>query len=305
MIAHQRQTDAPAVVPLARDRLADAARLLDRACAYERAGAVAEEKLFEPGPRDQARPLAVLDRARLRGVAVVSGRWLRLLAVDPDERGRGVGSALLAAAEAAMAGHDRVHVMDQPGNYLAPGIDLRDRATLDWLVRRGYAVRGENVNLVIDVTARNPRVGEARAAALAAALPGYELRRGRPGDRPAIDALVERGGFAGAWRHEVGRALLAETPGVQLALHGGEVVAFAAHDGNNRGLGWFGPAGTAPEHRGRGLGQALLVACLVDVARAGHEACEVAWIGPREFYQGAVGVAGERRFAVLRKELAR
>jgi hypothetical protein len=62
--------------------------------------------------------------------------------------------------------------------------------------------------------------------------------------------------------------------------------------------------GTWPAHRGRGLGAALLCACLVDVAAAGHERCEVAWIGPRHFYEQAAGVAGERRFVAMEKELS-
>ena len=71
---------------------------------------------------------------------------------------------------------------------------------------------------------------------------------------------------------------------------------------NYRGLGWFGPTGTWPAHRGRGLGEALLLACLVDVAAA-HEICEIAWVGPRAFYERTVGVADVRRFVTMSKEL--
>ncbi len=82
----------------------------------------------------------------------------------------------------------------------------------------------------------------------------------------------------------------------------GAYCAFAAHDGNNRGLGWVGPTGTWPAHRGQGLGEALLLACLVDVAAA-HPQCEVAWIGPRPFYDKVAGIAAERRFVLLQKRL--
>ena len=77
--------------------------------------------------------------------------------------------------------------------------------------------------------------------------------------------------------------------------------AFAAIDGNNTGLGWFGPAGTWPAHRGKGLGEHLLLRCLVDAADD-HDVCEVAWIGPRAFYERVAGTAGGRRFVVLTKE---
>ena len=99
--------------------------------------------------------------------------------------------------------------------------------------------------------------------------------------------------FGGAWPFEVARALQFAPSGVHVAVHvaTGDYAAFAAHDGNNQGLGWFGPAGTWPAHRGQGLGEAALLACLVDVA-ATHDVCEVAWIGPRPFYQKAAGLAG-------------
>jgi hypothetical protein len=175
-------------------------------------------------------------------------------------------------------------------------------------------------------------VSAARAAELAerAASRGYEIRRARPDERAALCAAVAAE-FGGAWHYEVERALAYEPAGVHVAVertptrdpsrvhvatrtptrdpsrvHGATrttdpvatYCAFAAHDGNNRGLGWFGPTGTWPAHRGPGLGEALLVACLVDVA-AEHERCEVAWIGPRPFYEKVAGIVEDRHFVVL------
>jgi GNAT superfamily N-acetyltransferase len=300
--------------PLTLADLDEAAALLDAACGFDAAAKVAEEKLFGPAANDDARhdarhdahPVAAVQGGRLAGVAVTSGRWLRLLAVHPEQRSAGVGTALLAAAEAAIAGSGaaRVHVCDQPGNYLAPGIDVRDRATIEWLERRGYQRRGEHVNLLVDVRPdHDPRVTPERADFLAARSSDYQIRRAGPADAHALDRMI-RAEFSAGWAFEVGRALDCAPPAVHIAVAGADIVAFAAHDGNNRGLGWFGPAGTVPAHRGWGLGQALLCACLVDVARMGLATCEIAWIGPREFYQRAARVCGERRFAVLRKDLS-
>ena len=69
-------------------------------------------------------------------------------------------------------------------------------------------------------------------------------------------------------------------------------------------MGWFGPAGTDPEHRGHGIGAALLLRCLADIRGAGLAECLVSWVGPREFYDRTAGVVGERRYAVLSKYLA-
>jgi GNAT superfamily N-acetyltransferase len=108
-------------------------------------------------------------------------------------------------------------------------------------------------------------------------------------------------GFGGAWPFEIERAATRTPCGLFVAERDGRIAAFAAHDGNNRGLGWFGPAGTWPEHRGQGLGEALLIACLVDVAA--HQArSEIAWIGPREFYTRALGPLATRKFAVLTRD---
>ncbi len=290
---------------LDRADLAAAAEVLAAACPYDRAAEVAGEKLFGAGPAGPPRAFGAWDGGVLAGVAAVAADRLRVLAVAPGARGRGIGGALLEACVTAArdAGERRLRTLDQPGNYLAPGVDERNAGAIAWLVRRGFRREGEpRVNLLIDVR-DNPRVSAARAAELAAraAAAGYELRRAHPDERGLADAVAAE--FGGAWPFELGRALGHEPPGVHVARRGGAYCAFAAHDGNNRGLGWFGPAGTWPAHRGRGLGEALLLACLVDVAAAGHARCEVAWIGPRPFYERVAGVAAERRFVVLSRAL--
>jgi len=352
------------VAPLPPSILPFAEVVLEEACAFDRAGEVAEEKLFAPGPLSApragspppeiGRPSAFGawdDANELIGVAAAHGKWLRVLAVVPAARGRGAGSALLTACEQAGARR----TLDQPGNYLAPGIDVRNTETIAWLERRGWQRTGEpRTNVLIQVR-DNPRVTAERASELAAAAAakGYEVRRARHNEHALFPAVAAE--FGGAWPYELMRALeympaeltsLGTTlrpaptlprstsleatvrimagapggehlrldeivrlwselgprlvPGVHVALKDGEYCAFAAHDGNNRGLGWFGPTGTWPAHRGQGLGEALLVACLVDVA-AEHERCEVAWIGPRPFYEKVAGIVEDRHFVVLTK----
>lgn len=315
------------IQPLACARLAEAQALLAASCAFDAAAEVAEEKLFGPALHHAAHPLAAWRHGRLAGVAVASGPWLRLLAVHPDHRGHGLGTALLHAAEQRIIRHITrstprqtpraalpagatanasapvIRVLDQPGNYLAPGVDLRNAEAIAWLERRGYEQHGQRTNLLVSLRG-NPRVEPAHARALVAACPDYDLRRAGSADRPALLAMIEDA-FGAGWAFEAGRAMDRDPPGVHLAVHrhSRDIAAFAAHDGNNRGLGWFGPTGTREEHRGRGLGAALLVACLLDVAATGREICEIAWIGPRNFYDRTVGIAGERCFAVMRRRL--
>ncbi len=295
------------IAPLSRASLADATALLARACAFDRAAVVADEKLFGIAPvlAKQADGIAratgehhvpqafgAFDGDRLVGVAAVAGDRLRVLAVEPDARGRGHGTALLATCAVSRA---PLRTLDQPGNYLAPGVDARDTATLAWLGRRGFAPRGEPRTNVLVAVRDNPRVTAVRAAA-AAARPDYEIRRAHPDERALLAAVDAE--FGGAWPFELARALACDPPAVHVALRDGAYCAFAAHDGNNRGLGWFGPTGTWPTHRGHGLGEALLLACLVDVA-ADHDRCEVAWIGPRPFYDKVAGIIEDRHFILM------
>jgi GNAT superfamily N-acetyltransferase len=290
------------VVELEISQLAEATRLLAASCAFDRAADVAREKLFGAGPVGTPHAFAAYEGDVLVGVAGVCGRWLRVLAVDPSARRRGVGSALLEECErhARDRGEPRLRALDQPGNYLAPGIDERNADAIAWLAKRGWHRDGDaRCNVLIDVRA-NPRVTQARADELAAAARarGYEVRRASTDEAALLDAVAA--GFGGAWPFELARSLEHSPVGVHVALRDGSYCAFAAHDGNNRGLGWFGPTGTWPEHRGNGLGEALLVACLVDVARD-HDRCEVAWIGPRPFYEKAAGIVAERTFAAMIK----
>lgn len=288
---------------LSHAELAAARTLLARACPYDRAAEVAEEKLLEAAPEGAPHAFGAYLAGALVGVASVAGARVRLLAVAPEVRGRGVGSALLAACEqeARRADVATLHLLDQPGNYLAPGIDERNQHALAWAARRGYVAGAPRTNLLVDVRG-NPQVSQGRAAELARAAVGrgYQLRRARRAEPGLLAAIAAE--FGGAWPFEVARALEGDPPAVHLAERDGEVCAFAAHDGNNRGLGWFGPAGTWPRHRGQRLGEALLIACLVDVARH-HAQSEIAWIGPEPFYRASCGVAGRRIFVPMRKAL--
>jgi len=292
------------VAPLDRSHLSLAELVLADACVLDRATEVAEEKLFGAGPSAPAIAFGSWDGDELVGVAAVSSKWLRLIAVVPHARRKGAGAALLAACEvhARTSGETRMRVLDQPGNYLAPGVDERNTYVVGWLERRGYARASEPRENVLIAVRDNPRVTEERAVELAriAGTRGYEVRRARSDEIALLDAV--RTEFGGAWPFELERALGHDPVGAHVALVDGSYCAFAAHDGNNRGLGWFGPTGTWPAHRGKGLGEALLLACLVDVGKE-HAHCEVAWIGPRPFYDKVAGITSERRFIALARDL--
>jgi GNAT superfamily N-acetyltransferase len=265
------------------EALDEARALLVRCLPYDRIDVVAGEKLFGENGTREGQVLAARQGATLVGVMASAGRWLKLLAVDAAHRRRGIGTALLREAR----DRERLRVMDHPGNYLSPGLDVRYAEARAFFAARGFRELGSVENIRAPLT----------APLVAPDVPGYTLRRAEPSDRAVVlEWIAAR--FAPVWAFEVGRALDGPRRAVHVAFFDGAPVAFAAADGNNQGLGWFGPAGTEPAHRGRRLGEALLIRCLEDV-RGLPEAGVIAWIGPKAFYAKSVGAVDDRLFVTL------
>jgi mycothiol synthase len=271
------------VGPLAPSLLGEAQALLAAALPHDRIAAVAEEKLFGDNGKREGRVLGAWQGSALVGVMATAGRWVKLIAVDEGQRRRGIGTALLAEVKGA----GQLRVMDHPGNYLAPGIDERYVEGRAFFTARGFRDIGrvENIRAPLD------------APLALIDVDGYAIRRVEPAERASLLGWIAAK-FAPVWAFEVGRALDGPRRAVHAAWRAGTPVAFAAADGNNQGLGWFGPAGTDPAHRSRRLGEALLVRCLEDV-RGLPEAGVIAWIGPKMFYSKTVGAVDDRRFVTM------
>jgi len=271
------------VGPLPMSALDEARALLTAALPHDCVAAVAEEKLFGANGKREGRVVGAWEGPALIGVMAAAGRWIKLLAVAEGQRRRGIGTKLLAEARA----EGPLRVMDHPGNYLSPGLDVRYTEARAFFAARGFREVGtvENIRAPLDALPPPPDVE------------GYAIRRVEPADRASLLGWITAK-FAPVWAFEVERALDGPRRAVHAAWRAGTPVAFAAADGNNQGLGWFGPAGTDPAHRGRRLGEALLVRCLADV-RGLPEAGVIAWIGPKVFYAKTVGAVDDRRFLTL------
>ena len=245
---------------------------------------------FEPD-----RCLAAFSDGRLIGWAIAVCRRRRavvkMLVVHPDERRRGIGRQLLDAALAGVSGE--VRVCESPPNYLIPGVDERDADTATFLRAMGFEAFETTRNLRVDLT-RLPVSGPVA--------PGYRIERARAVDSAAVEQLL--GAHWPSWQDEVASSLSREPPALFLAWDDQDrVAAFSAHDGNNRGTGWFGPMGTDPGHRGRGLGRALLLRSLEDFRRAGMDEAVIPWVGPVDFYREAVGAEVDRTFVRFRRAM--
>lgn len=302
---------------LAPTDLPAAAALLCVALPYDLCAVVAEEKLFAGNHRRQAHNIGAFSEAgELLGVLPLAGRWIKLLAVHPSVQRQGIGTRLIREARTQLQATSptaKLRVGDHPGNYLSPGVDERYGEGRAFFKARGFADMGQGLNLRAPVR-DNPLVTMDRLAQQiqTAARAGYVIRRATPADVAPLLTMVSQS-FAPVWSYEVARALgpalgqeaatnateLPEGPAVHVALdQSGAVVAFAAHDGNNRGLGWFGPMGTLESHRGHGLGEVLLLACLLDVQDR-PDGGVIAWVGPVDFYKRASGAVPDRRFVVF------
>jgi GNAT superfamily N-acetyltransferase len=272
------------------------ADLLVRALPYDRVAVVYAEKLFGSDGARRGRAVGAFAGGQLVGVLAQAERFVKILAVDPARRQAGIGSLLIDDALA----HGATRIGDHPGNYLSPGVDLRYADGIAFLRKRGFVERErvENLRAPID---GNALVAPARAAALAedAAQLGYRIARASEGELPGVLDFIASA-FAKVWAHEAERAHRGPCRALFVAFAGETPVAFAAADGNNRGLGWFGPAGTSPAHRGKKLGEAVLVAC-IDAVRALPEAGVIAWVGPKPFYARAIGAVDDRSFVQLEK----
>jgi mycothiol synthase len=261
--------------------------------------------LDEPDFRPELH-LALWDGPRLAGAALGGTRATpdglaggpRLLLVDPELRGRRLGTRLMDELEARLvaAGVAELWVGRLAPNYLWPGLDPRDTAALCLFERRGYARAGDAVNMSVALAGRpwwTPADDERLTAS------GWALRRGQPGDEPSLSAWV-REHFGELWVWEARAALAATQPAVFLVVRGAQIGGFACHSVS--GLpGTFGPTGTDPALRGAGLGKALLLRCLADLQEQGFAEVEIGWVGPVAFYSRVAGATINRVSWFLRK----
>jgi ribosomal protein S18 acetylase RimI-like enzyme len=127
------------------------------------------------------------------------------------------------------------------------------------------------------------------------------VRRAGPAERRAVMEFIERN-FGEIWAFESERAFASAAGGVVFAEEHGAIAGFAAVEANNAGLGTFGPVGTDPRTRGRGLGRALLHAALGVLREAGYPKVVIPWIASSEYYERHARVTASRRFARLERE---
>ena len=259
-------------------------------------------RLADPPAGRQCRWL----RADDAGLALVSRNdndpavaHLDLIAVAAADRRRGVGTALLRAAERAATdfGARELRLMGNPPCYAWPGIDVRYTPAICLAEAAGYERFRTAQNMVVDLSTADLSTveDEKRLAAQ-----GVSVRQATTDELPALRAWAERV-FTASWAWEIEQSVLAPGAGCHVAWRDGAVLAFAGHGANRPS--WFGPMGTDPDARNLGLGRVLLRRCLAGQRDAGHRAAQIGWVGPIPFYSRTVGARVDRIFWLYRKQL--
>ncbi len=236
--------------------------------------------------------------------------WITALGVHPSRQGRGIGSALLDAAEEFLRneGKERIDVSPYAPNYFWPGVDTEAYARAFALLEaRGYQARyvaaAMDRNLVgfsipDDVLAvEDQRIAE-----------GYTFASLDPASLYDVSAFAEAE-FSPDWGRAVREAIADGVPWEQIIYardpHGA-VVGFAMYGSYSGTMERFGPFGVAGSQRGKGLGKILLYRSMEAMSARGLHGAWFLWTGEKTAAGGLYLRAGfdvTRRFHVMQKRL--
>jgi mycothiol synthase len=199
------------------------------------------------------------------------GRMIADGYVDPELRGRGLGSTLLDVTEADA----RRRLDRQPADarvYLQHAALVGDDCTPNLFMRRGYEPAQYQFRMLAELSAA-PEVPS---------VPGVEIRLMRDRDERRRVHVVLEDGFAFG-RDDFRRRTYEEwAPHVFGREHFDPTLTWVATEGETivganvcgwkeaGDWGWVGTLGVLPSHRGRGIGEALLRTAFAEFWRRGE-----------------------------------
>jgi GNAT superfamily N-acetyltransferase len=93
--------------------------------------------------------------------------------------------------------------------------------------------------------------------------------------------------FSAGWASETDVAYCNRPVSCIIATHEDKLVGFACYDATCKAF--FGPTGVDETYRGRGIGKALLIACLHEMRAQGYAYAIIGAAGPVDFYVRTVG----------------
>ena len=226
--------------------------------------------------------------------------YIKLMAVDKDRRRQGIASMLYNQLENLFIDEkvDVVRIYDVPMNYFMPGIDPRYTEALCFAIRMGFQRFKDTSNLAVNLSSSD---WETQGEEKALKSHGIEIKRATAQEKQHIIEFVTK--EWALWIHEINMAFRDDPPSIHVAKLHGKIKAFSAHNGNNKRTGWFGPMGTHPDLRGKGIGSILLKRCLRDIKNMGQKYAIIPWVGPIEFYAHHANARVDRVFWRYEKPL--
>jgi len=219
--------------------------------------------------------------------------YVKLMAVHPEFRRRGIASRLYREVESKLKnmGASKVRVYESYPNYYMPGIDPFYTEAVCFFERLGYKKFGDTSNLEADLENQvfDTEDEEKEKQSL-----GITIKRADESDFNEMITWTDT--YFKAWINEVKKCFKNDPISIHIAKLNDKIIAFSAYESNNLGTGWFGPMGTSPEARGKGVGGTLLRRCLNDLKRLGFKKSIIPWVGPIPFYMHYVGSKVKRVF---------
>lgn len=115
---------------------------------------------------------------------------------------------------------------------------------------------------------------------------GVTIRRGLAPEKHVVLAWIGAE-FGMGWVSETDVAFSRQPVACYIAVEAERVIGFGCYDATARGV--FGPTGVTEAARGKGVGAALLLACLHDMRAQGYAYAVIGGAGPTEFYTKICG----------------
>lgn len=115
---------------------------------------------------------------------------------------------------------------------------------------------------------------------------GVRVRRCNPFEAHILEAWIKRN-FSSRWVSEARIAMSHQPAGCIIATKAGRIIGFACYDATARGF--IGPMGIQEDHRGSGVGKAVLLEALGQMRALGYAYAVIGGVGPADFYKKAVG----------------
>lgn len=117
---------------------------------------------------------------------------------------------------------------------------------------------------------------------------GVVVRRVLPHEVTPVRVFAEKH-FGKGWADEITVGFANKPTTIYIALRDGRLVGFGAYECTYKAF--FGPTGVAESERKRGIGRALLIACMWGLREMGYAYGIIGGAGPTDFYTRTVGAA--------------